>query len=119
MVFNSSLKILRAILERNRDSLWGFAVLLFNIEHFWWREGFAENTPENVKALLAFCDGIALEGATDLRGALAEAVSPRWSKTAGGDGPRDLFLLSDGAATWGERDSRALAALLKGAPPFV
>ena len=59
------------------------------------------NTPENVEALLNYADGLALEGATDLGRALKEAASPGWCRV-GFSPPPDLFLLSDGAATWGE-----------------
>ena len=101
-------KLLRATLENNRDSIHEFAVLFFNVETFWWQEKFVANTPENVDALLNYADGLALEGATDLGRALKEAASPAWLKKAGGPAP-DLFLLSDGAATWGE-DRWALLA---------
>ncbi|MHC4731984.1 MAG: hypothetical protein ACYS6Z_15535, partial [Planctomycetota bacterium] len=85
------LRLLRAILDGNRDTLEEFAVVCFNVERFRWREGFVANTPENVAQLTPFLEGLALEGATDLAGALRSV--------AGEDA--DLFLLSDGAATWG------------------
>jgi hypothetical protein len=93
-------KLLRATLEKNRNQIKEFTVLFFNVENFWWQEKFVANTPENVDALLSYADGLALEGATDLGRALQEAAGPKWRKT-GGLSP-DLFLLSDGAATWGE-----------------
>ncbi|MGD0900928.1 MAG: autotransporter-associated beta strand repeat-containing protein, partial [Thermoguttaceae bacterium] len=105
-------KLLRAVLENNRDRIEQFAVLFFNVENFWWQERLVPNTPENVEALVQYADGLALEGATDLAGALAEAASPGWLKTAGGS-PPDLFLLSDGAATWGEDRWPAVAAGLR------
>ncbi|MBN1420681.1 MAG: hypothetical protein JXP34_18055 [Planctomycetes bacterium] len=111
---NVWLKLLEAILDKNRGALDEFAVLFFNIESFWWRDGFAKNTPENAKDLLAFARGLALEGATDLEGALAEASSPAWrgaDPNAGKIRP-DLFLLSDGAGTWGEGDLHALSRIL-------
>ena len=103
-------KLLRATLENNRDSIQEFAVVFFNVETFWWQEKFVANTPENVEALLNYADGLALEGATDLGRALKEAASPAWLQGKAGSGPAaDLFLLSDGAATWGE-DRWALLA---------
>jgi len=111
---NVWLKILEAILDNNRGALDEFAVLFFNIEGFWWRDGFAKNTPENVKDLLAFARGLALEGATDLERALAEAASPAWRGADPDSGKvrPDLFLLSDGAGTWGEGDLHALSRIL-------
>ena len=60
-------------------------------------------------ALMNYADGLALEGATDLGRALKEAASPEWSE-GGLSPPPDLFLLSDGAATWGEDRWPLLAA---------
>jgi hypothetical protein len=109
------LKLLRAVLENNRDRVEQFAVLFFNVEAFWWQEQFVPNTPENVEALMKYADGLVLEGATDLGRALAEAAPPAWNKPdkAGGARRPDLFLLSDGAATWGEDGGPALAAALR------
>ena len=110
--FNVYLKLLRALLEKNRDQLKEFAVLFFNVEAGWWQPRFTPNNKENVDALLKHANNLALEGATDLRAALSRAASPkdlhepaksRW----------DLFLLSDGAATWGESDQHAIAAALR------
>jgi len=112
--FSAWLKLLRAVLENNRDRIDQFAVLFFNVETFWWQEKLVANTPENVAALVEYADGLVLEGATDLGRALAEAASPVWHK-GGHTGPADLFLLSDGAATWGEHDWPALAAALRSA----
>ncbi|HLM75313.1 MAG TPA: DUF2135 domain-containing protein, partial [Polyangiaceae bacterium] len=62
---------------------------------------------ENVQALLATANNLSLEGATDVASALAEAARPAW---ASGDANRwDLFLLSDGASTWGESDLYAMS----------
>jgi autotransporter-associated beta strand protein len=103
-------KLLRATLEKNRDQIKEFAVLFFNVESFWWQEKFVANTPENVDALMSYTDSLALEGATDLGRALQEAAAPKWRRVGRGSpsdrSPTnvapDLFLLSDGAATWGE-----------------
>ncbi len=104
-------KLLRATLENNRDSIKEFAVVFFNVETFWWQEKFVANTPENVDALMNYADGLAVEGATDLGRVLKEAASPAWCKV-GFSPPPDLFLLSDGAATWGEDRWALLAAAL-------
>ena len=98
--FNLWLDLLRAVLDNNRGTLKRFRVGFFNIETHWWRDGATANTPRNVEALLADAKKLALEGATDVGQALA--IAARIS------GRHDLFLLSDGAATWGERDRNAL-----------
>ena len=105
-------RLLRATLENNRDSIREFAVVFFNVETFWWQEKFVANTPENVDALMNYADGLALEGATDLGRAIKEAASPAWLKEGGYRPAPDLFLLSDGAATWGEDRWALLAAAL-------
>ncbi len=110
--FNIYLKLLRAALEKNRDQLKEFAVLFFNVEAGWWRTRFSANTAEEVNALLKHANGLALEGATDLRAALARAALAK-DLTAPAKSRWDLFLLSDGAATWGESDRHAIAATLR------
>lgn len=105
--FNVWLKMMRSILDKNRDSLKKFAVLFFNIEASWYKPQFIDNTPENTAELLAAANNLSLEGATDVASALAEAARPAW---AAGDATRtDLFLLSDGASTWGESDLYAMS----------
>lgn len=100
--FNVYLKLLEATLEKNRDSLQQFAVLLFNVENHWWQPKFVDNTPENVEQLMAYAHTLSLEGATDLGAALAQAARPDWFVSAGQVRPWDLFLLSDGALNWGQ-----------------
>ncbi|MCA9202337.1 MAG: VWA domain-containing protein, partial [Planctomycetales bacterium] len=104
--FNVWLKLMEATLNENRSRMKQFAVLWFNVETHWWQPGYAENTPENVARLIADCQQLSLEGATDLQAALAAAAQPVWQTTEGepaATAPQpDLFLLSDGAATWGE-----------------
>jgi len=117
--FNVWLKLLEEVLSNNRGSLQRFSVLFFNIEAFWWREQFVENTPENVAALLKDAKKLALEGATDLSVALGAASRPAWSQADLKE--CDFFLLSDGAATWGESDLHALSQLWRnnhGGPLF-
>jgi hypothetical protein len=108
--FNIYLKLLETILAENRPSLRRFAVLFFNVEQGWWRQSWTDNTPENVQALLDGAQKLALEGATDLGAALSEASRPAWQP---GKDPWDLFLLSDGASTWGENDALVLSRRLK------
>ncbi len=111
--FNVRLSLLKATLTNNRDTMREFAVLFFNIEQHWWQEKFVANTAENVDELTKYCHTLALEGATDLGGALRVAAAPAWQGATKDKLPaRDYFLLSDGAITWGERD---LHHLLKSA----
>lgn len=110
--FNIYLKLLRAVLDGNRDSLKRFNVLFFSVDAHWYKAGFVENTPQNVDSLIAFGSDLALEGATDLGAALAESVRPAWMQSPG---KHDLFLLSDGASTWGEGNLHALGRILDGA----
>ncbi len=105
--FNVWLSMLQATLENNRDAMKRFAVLFFNVETLWWKPAFLDNTKENVAELLAFARGLALEGATDLGAAFGEAAQPAWL-SAQAPSAWDLFLLSDGASTWGEGDRFAL-----------
>ncbi|MEO7328464.1 MAG: hypothetical protein ABI193_07800, partial [Minicystis sp.] len=107
--FNVWLSLLEATLENNRDAMKRFAVLFFNVETLWYKPAFLDNTRENVAALLSFARGLALEGATDLGAAFAEAAQPAWlSASAQAPSAWDTFLLSDGASTWGEGDRFAL-----------
>ncbi len=111
--FNVWLKMLETALEKNRDSIQQFAVLFFNVESHWWQTGYTKNTPKNVRDLLNYTTTLSLEGATDLRQALAEANAPQWQRSSEKTPTPDLFLLSDGAVTWGETDINLIAAALK------
>lgn len=109
--FNVWLKLVESILKNNRDSLTHFAVLFFNIESFWWQEGFVENNEKNTQALLSDANRLVLEGSTDLYSAFLKVASPLWYKE--NSLPRwDVFLLSDGSATWGENDLYAMTKAL-------
>ncbi|MBC8873309.1 MAG: VWA domain-containing protein [Planctomycetes bacterium] len=111
--FNVWLKMLETILDKNRDSIQQFGVLFFNVESHWWKSGYSKNTPKNVRDVLNHATTLSLEGATDLRAALAEANSPQWHPSSEKTPTPDLFLLSDGAVTWGETDINLIAGALK------
>lgn len=100
--FNVWLKLLREILEKNRATMPRFAVEFFNVEQFWWKPGFVDNTPANVEALLAYSNTLALEGASDLNAAFAETLRFATLLNEKRERRADYFILSDGAATWGE-----------------
>lgn len=110
--FNVWLSLLEAILTSNRDTMKRFGVVFFNVAPRWYKPAFLDNTAENVAALMAHARTLSLEGATDLGAALAEAGKPRWGADPGGRW--DVFLLGDGAATWGESDAYAISRSLSG-----
>ena len=104
--FNIWLKMMQAVLEKNRDSIKEFSVVFFNVEAFWWQERFVENSDANVKSLMTYAQTLALEGASNVGQALKAASAPTWDTQAL---TSDLFLLSDAASTWGESDLYALS----------
>jgi len=110
--FNVWLQLLEATLDENRDVMREFAVCFFDIECHWWRDGFVPNDADNVKALLAYARSLALEGGTDLGAALRAATREDWQ--TGSASPYDVFLLSDGATSWGENDADLFAQMLRG-----
>ncbi len=110
--FNVWLKLLRATLENNRDSLTQFNVLFFDVGSAYWRDGYVANTPENMEALLKDCEQITLEGATDLYGAFEKVANSTWISGETKTGP-DLFLLSDGAVNWGETNLRLIQSQIR------
>ncbi len=104
--FNVWLQLLKATLDNNRDSLKEFNVLFFDVGSTFWRNGYVENSQSNVDALIRDCEKLSLEGATDLYGAIERVAGAEWIGSEN-HGP-DLFLLSDGAANWGETDIRLI-----------
>ncbi len=110
--FNIFLELMTRILEANRAVLPSFGVIFFNVEAYRWKPSLVANTPEAVGELARYAQTLALEGASDLSGALGEAGA--FLEESGGALETDLFLLSDGAVTWGEGDEHALAAQVPG-----
>lgn len=117
--FNIWLKLLETILRSNRDTIQQYNVLFFNIEQSFFKPTFVENNDATLAELRAHAGGLALEGATDLAAALAQAAAPPGAGQPGAPPRWEVFLLSDGAATWGEADpfvmSRRLASSRVGA----
>ena len=107
--FNVWLDLLRKTLDNNRDSIDEFAVLFFNVENHYWLPQYSANTAENVRRLTNDCQQLVLEGATDLHSALQTLAETAWLQT--GSKP-DLFLLSDGAANWGETNLRLMEQIV-------
>lgn len=96
--FNIWLKMIKAILSNNSETIKNFNVLLFNIEASWWEPSNVKNSPKNIKKFLDYANQISLEGATDIGLALSEIAHHKNLKNSADN----IFLLSDGADTWGE-----------------
>ncbi len=98
-------KLIQRILERN-DSIKSFNVLLFDVTARWLQPGgFIDNNKKARGEALAAIDKVLLEGATDLSAALRKLAVIPWIPDAGilGKMPLDVFLLTDGQISWGER----------------
>jgi len=106
---NTWLDLTSALLHENRREIREFAVVFFDIEARWWREVFVANTPANIEAFLEDARSLVPEGASHVGAALDAATRPIWFESS----PEwNIFLLSDGAATWGETDPARLARRL-------
>lgn len=113
--FNVWLKLMKAILEKNRATMPNFAVVFFNVASFSARAGWLPNTAQAVAEMDALAQTLALEGATDL-GQLLDHVA-KSGLLAGRQA--DIFLLSDAAVTWGDADAYALTQRLGAGGPAV
>ncbi len=111
--FNVWLKLLDAILQNNEDSIKRYNVAFFNIEQTFWKPRFVANDAASRRELRTFAEGLALEGATDLGAALGRAANAPEAGKPGAPARYDVFLLSDGAATWGEPDALAMTRRLQ------
>ncbi len=110
--FNIWVTMAKKLLDENRDSIKRFNVIFFDVETRAWRNDFVANTPEQVNALIDEANTMSLEGATDLGAALRRATA-LLGQSEELTGRADLFLLSDGAITWGEGDAFLLSEQLK------
>lgn len=108
--FTIWIELMQEILKKNRNTMPRFAVMFFNIETHWWKEEFIANTPDNLDKLKSYVNELALVGATDLQSAVYEAANVSWSKEK--NVPKNVFLLSDGSATWGETNLYVLKSKL-------
>ncbi|MCA9547309.1 MAG: VWA domain-containing protein, partial [Myxococcales bacterium] len=106
--FGVDVALLEAIL-RNNPALEEFAVLTFDTGARWLTQGWRPNQGAERDGVLATLDRVLLEGATDV-GAALQAV--REAAFIGGE-PIDLFVLTDGALTWGDADAERIAQRLK------
>ncbi len=100
--FNIWLKLMEAVLRNNRDTIKRFDVEFFSVDQHFWKPTFVANDDAALAELLAEANGpsLALRGRhRPRRAALRRAAAP-----PGAPARWDVFLLSDGASTWGESD---------------
>ena len=107
---NVWLKLMDSTLKNNEDSLKEFAVIFFSVDQHLWQSQYTQNTPANREKLLADCQDLALEGATDLYAAFQRIQVTPWL-TSKKNQP-NVFLLSDGNANWGESNLRMLTQMV-------
>ncbi len=104
--FHAQTIMLENLLSYNADSIEYFNVLFFDVGTHWWQTRFIKNTPQSRRRLMDKIHTLNLAGAADLQRALTEAASPHWFSR---DNPAwDVFLFTDGRASWGDMRPRAL-----------
>jgi len=115
--FHQWVALMEKILTNNENELKEFALLSFNTDAHWWQKQFVKNSARQRTRLLKYLNSLILEGATDLSGALKQSADPDWLTDNGNpnsdNSSYDLFLLSDGAITWGEKDPYFISESLK------
>ena len=116
--FHLWVELIDKILTNNESEITEFALLSFNIDSHWWEPSFVKNSTSRRKKLSAYLNNLMLEGATDITSALNIAAAPPWwvgDETSGqlSNKQYDLFLLSDGAITWGEKEPFFISESLK------
>jgi tetratricopeptide (TPR) repeat protein len=120
--FAVSMKLWQQILQ-NDPGIKKFNILAFNVGTSWIEtNGWLENTPEGRNKALAKLDGIVLEGATDLSAALGQLTRGANVTPLAGlekNKPLEVFLLSDGQVTWGDRDTNSLVAHFETNCPYA
>ncbi len=104
------------ILTNNESEITEFALLSFSTDSHWWKKSFVENSARQRGKLLDYLNQLILEGATDLSSALNQAAGPDWLvalEQSTKSSQFDLFLLSDGAVTWGEKQPFFISESIK------
>jgi len=100
--------LLQALLQ-NDPTLDEYAIMLFDVRARWLHGvGFRKNTAQARQESLRELLKVYFEGATSLQAAAAELQRSRSWHSA--QGPVTVFLLSDGAVTWGEPAAQRLLA---------
>ncbi|MCB9630048.1 MAG: VWA domain-containing protein [Sandaracinaceae bacterium] len=99
--FAVDVALLRGILERS-SGIQRFNVVTFDAGARWLTPTWQTNDAAGRARVEALLNDVLLEGATDLGAALDALHAPPMADAAGR--AADVFLLSDGQITWGERD---------------
>ncbi len=109
--FGIDVALMREILERS-SQIEHFNIVTFDAGARWVNAGrFYANNPTGRSQAISAIEGVLLEGATDLSAALDTLQSPPGITTSP---DLDIFLLSDGALSWGEQDLASLESRLQG-----
>lgn len=114
--FHLWVELVNKILTNNESEITEFALLSFNVDSHWWKKTFVENTAREREKLSDYLNQLILEGATDLSSALNQAAAPDWlvqTEQSDTNNQFDLFLLSDGAITWGEKQPFFISESIK------
>lgn len=114
--FHLWVDLINKILVSNESEITEFALLSFNTDNHWWKKEFVKNTASQRKKLSKYLNQLILEGATDLSSALNQVTAPQWlvsDKKTLNSKAYDLFLLSDGAITWGEKKAFFISESVK------
>jgi tetratricopeptide (TPR) repeat protein len=115
--FDRNMKLLKKILESD-TAIKQFNVLTFNVGAAWLQpKGWLDNTDKGREQVFKRLDGLLLEGATDFGCALNKLAKPGFDVQAGT--PLNVFVLSDGQITWGEREVNPLVARFEERSPFT
>ncbi|BBM84239.1 hypothetical protein [Candidatus Uabimicrobium amorphum] len=109
--FEHYVQLLENILKHNRISK--FNVLLFDVESRWLYDDWQLNTSETRRNFKKNLDGLLLEGATNIENALSTLAEKLTVKGI------DVFVLSNGAATWGELSLKRVIAKFKQEVPHI
>lgn len=102
--FNLDVQILQQILARS-ERIERFNVITFDAGARWLSSRWIDNDEDGREEAQEKLEEILLEGATDLGAALRALAHP---PMAHDDAALDVFLLTDGALSWGERDADTL-----------
>jgi len=109
--FGANVALLKKILLKNKG-IQRFNILFFDVSGIWANpKGWLKNTPTQRKRVFARINKILLEGATNFGSAIQTLAHPNWLKTK--KLPLDVFLLSDGQLSWGERQMESIMAQFK------
>lgn len=113
--FNIDVALMREILARNAN-IQRFNVITFDAGARWLSPSWLSNDDEGREDAEEALASILLEGATDLDAALRALAHPPMDSSGGA---LDVFLLSDGAISWGERDLGTILTRFRHDSPFA